>query len=54
MKYFNYQIDAIKELFEKIDDTLDYYEVRKKKNKTSDTNGFWFDGSINTRRNRKR
>ena len=37
MKYFNYQIDAIKELYEKVDDNLDYYEVRKKKNKIPDT-----------------
>jgi len=42
MTYFKYQSKAIKELYEKADEILDYYEVRKNKNKTPDTKTIHF------------
>ena len=42
MTYFNYQNKAIEELYEKADEVLDYYEVRKKKNKVPDTKTIHF------------
>ena len=42
MTYFKYQITAIEKLYEKADEILDYYEVRKKKNKIPDTKTIHF------------